>query len=337
MSWAGVVGQSLAVRLLQQAVASGQLAHAYLFIGPDGVGKRTVALELAKALNCRAPLPDRSACDACPSCQKLLYSPPSHPDVTVIEPDGRFIKTDQMRELQAEMYARPNEGKMRVAIIDGADRLNAEAGNRVLKLLEEPPAYAVFLLLAQNLAGILPTIVSRCQTVNFPPLSPEEVRQVLEDRAGLDRAQARLFAALSGGSIGRAISIAQNPAAAQRRDDTFDFLRKIGEMDDLSLVSYSEGLEKQRDQLDEWLEMMLIWLRDALLMDQTGLGNLVINQDRKEDALQLAHRYGSGHLVAMVDAVSEARSRIQRNANVRLCLDVLLLELSGAARLAEGS
>lgn len=332
-----MVGQSLAVRLLRQAVASGQLAHAYLFVGPDGVGKRTVALELAKALNCRAPLPDRSACDACSSCLKLLSSPPSHPDVTVIEPEGRFIKTDQMRELQTEMYARPNEGKMRVAIISGADRLNAEAGNRVLKLLEEPPAYAVFLLLAQNLAGVLPTVVSRCQTVNFPPLSSEEVRQVLEERTGLDPAQARLFAALSGGSIGRAIRIAQNPAVAQRRDDIYDFLLKLAEMDDLALVGYSEVLEKQREQLDEWLEMVLIWLRDALLMDQTGLGNLVINQDRPEDVLRLAHLYGSGNLAAMVDAVAEARGRIQRNANVRLSLDVLLLELSGAVRQTEGS
>jgi len=337
VSWAGIVGQSLPVRLLRRAVATGQLAHAYLFVGPDGVGKRTVALEVAKTLNCRAPQPDGSACDACSSCQKMAYVPPSHPDVSLVEPDGRFIKTDQMRLLQADMYARPNEGRMRVAIIDGADRLNAEAGNRVLKLLEEPPAYAVFLVLAQNLAGVLPTIISRCQIVNFPPLSPEEVGQVLQKRAGLDPAQARLFAALSGGSIGRAISMAKNPAVSQRRDDICDFLLKLRELDDFSLVSLSEVLEKQRDQLDEWLEMLLVWLRDALLMDQAGLSKLVINQDRKDDIERLALTYGSVHLAAMVEAVSETRNRLQRNANVRLVLDVLLLQLSGAARQTGGS
>lgn len=175
MSWSAIVGQPMAVRLLRQAITFNKVAHAYLFVGPQGVGKRLTAMELAKSLNCLSPRSDGSACDSCVSCRKIAAEPPTHPDLVVVMPDGRFIKTDQMRELQSEMYARPTEGRARVAIIDGAERLNAEAGNRVLKLLEEPPPFAVFVLLTHNLAGVLPTIVSRCQIVNFPPLASEEV------------------------------------------------------------------------------------------------------------------------------------------------------------------
>lgn len=333
MSWSAIVGQALAVRLLRQAVGSGKLAHAYLFVGPEGVGKRTVAMELARALNCKAP-GSEGACGHCKSCVKLVADPPSHPDLTLIEPDGRFIKTDQMRELQAEMYARPNEGAFRVAIINGADRLNPEAGNRVLKLLEEPPAYAVFLLLTHNLAGVLPTLISRCQVVNFPPLNPGAVADLLAQRLGCDLVQARVWASLSGGSIGRAIAMAQDPEINRRRDETYDLLCKIYEMDDISLIGYSETLEKQRDQLDEWLEMTIVWLRDALLVTQASPDALLINADRTANVQRLSETYGANTLIAMVDAVTGVRNHLQRNANTRLALDVLLLRLKDATQQA---
>ncbi len=329
MSWTAVVGQPLAVRLLRQAVASEKVAHAYLFAGPEGVGKRTVALELAMALNCHSPT-SAGACGACPSCRKMTSVPPVHPDLALVQPDGRFIKTDQMRELQADMYARPNEARVRVAVIDAADRMNPEAGNRMLKLLEEPPAHAVFVLLTHNLAGVLPTIISRCQVVNFTPLSPEEVGGVLQARWGLEAGQARLYASLSGGSIGRAVAMSQNREVTQRRNDSFDLLNKLRDMDDFALLARAEALEKQKEQLDDWLDMLLVWLRDALLLAQTGLDKLVINADRSTDVRALSRMYGAGTLLTMLDTVTETRGRLQRNANTRLALDVLLLRLRGA-------
>lgn len=326
MSWTAIVGQPLAVRLMRQAVASGKVAHAYLFAGPEGVGKRTVAMELARALNCQA-LTAEGACGSCLSCAKMTSVPPVHPDLALVQPDGRFIKTDQMRELQADMYARPNEGRVRVAIIDAADRMNPEAGNRMLKLLEEPPAHAVFLLLTHNLAGVLPTIISRCQVVNFTPLSPEDVTAVLQQRWGLEAVQARLYAALSGGSIGRAVAMSENPAIAKRRDDAFDLVSQLRELDDFALFGRAEALEKQKEELDDWLDMLLVWLRDALLIAQTGMDRLIMNADRLADVRALAHRYGANSLLSMLDFVTETRLRLQRNANTRLALDVLLLRL----------
>jgi len=332
VSWAAIIGQPLAVRLLRQAVATGKVAHAYLFVGPDGVGKRTVAVELARALNCQAPGSDGSACGACASCRKIASEPPVHPDLHIVSPDGRFLKTDQMRELQADMYARPNEGRVRVAVIDGADKMNPEAGNRVLKLVEEPPGYAILILLTENLSGVLPTLISRCQVVHFTPLSADDVAQALIRQQDLPAPQARLFASLSGGSIGRAAAMARDESVLQRRDQAGDFLQKLPALDDLALLSQSEALEKEKEHLGDWLEMVTVWLRDALLLSQTGSDKLVVNADKLPAVGSLARQLGPSGLLSMLSAVTEARGQIQRNANTRLVLDILLLRMAGAAQ-----
>lgn len=332
MSWSAILGQPMATRLLRQAVTTGKVAHAYLFVGPQGVGKQRTAIELAKSLNCLSPQPDGSACDACVSCRKVEADPPTHPDLMLVAPDGRFIKTDQMRELQSEMYARPTEGRARVAVIDGAERLNAESGNRVLKLLEEPPPHAVFVLLTHNLSGVLPTILSRCQIVNFPPLSTEEVTSFLRSNFQLESGQAHMFAALSGGSIGRALEMASTPEVIQRRDEAYGLLRRVGELDDVDLLTQAEAMEKQRESLDAWLEMLTIWLRDALVISQGATEQLVANADKLPEVRQLAMRHETPLLMGMLEAVSEARGRMLRNANQRLSLDVMILQLNQIAR-----
>jgi len=334
VAWASIVGQPVARRLLQQAVRTGRVAQAYLFSGPEGVGKRTAALELARSLTCLNLQPDGDACGTCSSCRKLMTVPPVHPDVTLVEPEGRFIKTDQIRSLQAAMYARPTEGRTRVAIIDGADRMNPESGNRLLKLLEEPPSFAVIILLTSNVSGVLPTILSRCQIVHFPPVPAEAVAEVLERIAGLDPRQARLFAALSGGSIGQAMRLAQDPTAAEQREGAAAFLERLRDQDDFDLLREAEALEKQKDQLDQWLEWLLIWLRDALLVAKTGSDQLVLNADRLPEVHRLAGRFGAAPLLSMLTIVVETRRHIQRNANLRLALDLMMLRLGATARTA---
>lgn len=308
------------------------VAHAYLFAGPRGVGKRLTALELARSLNCLQPLSDGGACGECRSCRKLAAEPPAHPDLILVEPDGRFIKTEQMREVQTEIYARPTEGRVRVVIVDGAERLNAEAGNRLLKVLEEPPPYAKFVLLTTNLAGVLPTIVSRCQIVHFSPLTPELVAEIIQDRVGLRADQARPYAALSGGSVGAAIEMAGGQEVLQRRDDALALLLRVGEADDAALLEQAEALEKQKESLEARLEMITAWLRDALLLAQGAPERLVMNADRMGEVRRLSARYGSAGLLAMLESVTAARGQLLRNANTRLALDVLMFNLQKAAR-----
>ncbi len=330
MSWAAVIGQALPARLLRQAVTRKKLSHAFLFVGPDGVGKRTVALTLAQGLNCRLLLPE-GACGTCPSCVKFLTDPVSHPDVTLVKPEGRVIRIDQVRELQAEMYARPTEGSYRIAIIDSADRMNAESSNRLLKLLEEPPAHAILILLTTNLAGVLPTLISRCQLINFSPLTIDEVSTILVSRYRLEPGQARLYATLSGGSVGRALAMQSDSAVVERRDQCFALLNELPRLDDFDLVSRAEQLDKQRGTLDEWLEMSLSWLRDAVLVSDEKLVPLLLHADRLHDVQTISDQVDRSGLLKMISAVQAARQQIQRNANVRLVMDVLLLDLHGSA------
>lgn len=332
MRWRDVVGQPLAVRLLQRAVRTEKVAHAYLFAGPTGVGKRTVARLLAQVMLCQELSPEGEPCGRCSSCIRTTVEPPTHPDLHTVEPDGRFIKTEQMKELQGALWARPSAGGRVVAIIDGADKLNPEAGNRLLKLLEEPPAYAILILLAENLAGVLPTILSRCQVLNFAPLPLDAMAGPLAKLTGTAPEQARLLAALSGGSLGRAMQLAQDESIAARRDETYSLLQKLPELDDLALTGEAEALEKAKGGLEEWLELVTVWLRDALLMAQMGSPTLVLNADRQGEVTELVRRYGSEQLLRMLEALGDFRTLHRRNVNLRLALDVLFLRLAAAAQ-----
>lgn len=331
MTWSAIRGQQMAVDLLRRAAAGGRVAHAYLFAGPPGVGKRLAALELARSLNCLAPHAGE-ACGSCRSCLKLAEDPPVHPDVMVVEPDGRVIRTEQMRQVQNEVYARPTEGRFKVVILDGVERMTPESGNRLLKVLEEPPAYACFVLLTTNVAGVLPTIVSRCQIVHFSPLPPEEVAAVLQEKAGIGPEEARLYASLSGGSVGAALAMARSPEVARRRDEALGLLLRLGEMDDADLLEQAGEWEKEKEHLEERLDMAALWLRDALLVARGAPERLVVNADRMADVRALADRCGPSGLMAMLESLAGARDALLRNANARLVLDVLLLDLASAVR-----
>lgn len=326
MSWSGILGQPLVVRLLRQSVATGRVAHAYLFNGMGGLGKRAVALELAKVLNCASPGPD-GACDACSPCQQIAAG--SHPDLLVVEPEGRSVRIEQMRELQRQLYLRP-QGRRRIGIIDGADRMGIEAANSVLKLLEEPPGYAVLILLVTNMSGVLPTILSRCQLVNFSPMAPDAVRQALEAK-GIEPTAATVAAALSGGSLGQALALASHEAVAGRREEVRTFLDSLARADDATLLATAEELDKRRDDLSDWLELLLLWLRDALVIAEGADASLLVNRDGEGFLHGFARRHGAGALHAMLAGVSEVERQLQRNANTRLVLDVMMLKLGTIA------
>ncbi len=202
-----VVGQAKAVNLLQRSLENGRLAHAYLFVGPRHVGKMTLALNLAQALNCQE---EERPCGSCRSCSRIALG--HHPDVQVLgrnhsaDAPKKEIGIDQMREIQHAASLRPYEGSYRVFIIDGAEHLSEEAANSLLKTLEEPAADVVFLLLTTD-EGLLPsTIVSRCQKIELPPIPTKTIEQALIEHWGATEERARGLARMCHGGLGWAIS-----------------------------------------------------------------------------------------------------------------------------------
>lgn len=332
MAWQDVLAQDLAAKRLSRAVLRRQTAHAYLFAGLDGVGKKRMALELAGALVCQQPGPD-GACGRCVSCHKLAAG--NHPDVTLVEPAGSTLKIDQMRAMSRDMHVLPTESTRRVAIIDGVERLGLEAANSVLKLLEEPPAYAVFVLITSNLSAMLPTILSRCQLITFQPLPQPILVQALIER-GTPADQAASLALLSAGSLSRAIALASDPSATARQGEVRGLLEKLTSLDEGDLLAVAEAWEKDKDALHEYLDLLVLCLRDAIVWAATSSPQRLLAPEHTTLMSTLSARYGLEGLTAMLLRVEEARRQLKRNANARLVLDVLLLTLADRVHPSQG-
>ncbi|MHB1325553.1 MAG: DNA polymerase III subunit delta' [Thermoleophilia bacterium] len=216
-----LIGQEHVSRFLAAAINQGETSHAYLFHGPKGVGKYNAALKFAAALCC-----ENDGCGECPSCEKAARG--VHPDVEVIAPVGAFITVDQVREINRNLNLRPHESQARVFIIRGAGRFNAESANAFLKSLEEPPSFVFFLLLADRLDNILPTIVSRCQTVRFSPVPAAEIEAYLLNHYKISSVEVQAYARASRGNLVMAKALCSEPGLAERRQRYLQIGENLG-------------------------------------------------------------------------------------------------------------
>ncbi|MHB1419974.1 MAG: DNA polymerase III subunit delta' [Bacillota bacterium] len=319
-------GQNLAIRQLLNALSSGQVAHAYLFTGPAGVGKRTTAMAVSQALNCLHPDEDGEPCGECPPCKKIALG--NHPDVRVLGPEGASIKINQVRIMQAALGYRHFEGRYKVVTIQDAEKMTLEAANCILKILEEPPPNTVFMLVTDRDEGILPTIVSRCQAVRFNrlpvPLLAELTGQQKETGSEKD-----YLMYIAGGSLSKARELLADEGRLNRRMEAVRLLESIPESSRLTLLDAAANLEG-RDDLDELFEEMLFWYRDLLVLRSTEQETLVINRD-----LLQAYRQQSVSSLQAEEAAAEihrVRKLIGQNVNKRLALEVLMFKLSSITR-----
>ncbi|MCX8125708.1 MAG: DNA polymerase III subunit [Dehalococcoidia bacterium] len=328
-----VIGQPKAIKLFEQALQTGSLAHAYLLVGPPRVGKGTLAINLAQALNCTGAAPP---CGQCSPCLRIAQA--KHADVKTIrldDSDGddrahQEISTEDIKELQYFASLPPYEGRYRVFIIDGAENMSAEASNRILKVLEEPLPHVVWLLLVVEEARILPTVASRCQRVGLRPVAAGEVARLLQEHHGLDGTKAELLARLSAGCPGWAVSAAGDGRLLEERS------RRLGALVDLiatglndrlqAALELSRGVEKNRRAAVELLKGWLGFWRDVLLV-KNACDAGVVNIDYLATMSQLASSLSLAEIKRVVDQLNEAIDQIGRNANTQLVLEVLFLNL----------
>lgn len=318
MPFSRVIGQDTPVDVLRRALRSGKRAHAYLFEGIEGCGKRTTALAFVEAAFCGRD----DGCGTCPSCRKMATL--QHPDLHLVEPDGAFIKIDQIRDLQRELVLRPIETPLKACIIRDADRLNPAAGNALLKTLEEPPGNALMILLTTNLDGVLPTVRSRCQLLRFAPL-PERLIEEQLITAGRDQAAARLSSSLAGGSLGKALK--EDEAVSVDRSSLLERLQTLSLSDTAPLFAAAEEMAATREEAMEQLEVLASLLRDVLLIQ--GGSDAVVNRDILPLLENEAARLSRERNLERINHTMEARQALMRNANPRLTLDVLLMRLAG--------
>ncbi len=324
MSFNDIVGQERPIGILSRAVERDRTAQAYLFLGMEGIGKRLTAYNLAKALNCQG---ERSepylSCDCCPSCLKIDHG--NHPDVQVVGGTQELIKIGEIRQLQRRLHYKPFEGRKKVVVIDGAEKLGLAAANALLKTLEEPPPETVIILLSTSLSQLLPTIISRCQKIRFQPLSIESLRKVVSKTLPRQEEAVQSLAFLSGGSPGRALQLATDSIWETRRE----LLPRIGQLssDNIEeLFQLSEKLANDKEGLEGILELLKTFFRDALTFRENGTDK-VVNLDLLPSIERLSNELSSAELIGKIEAINEAQSALRQNANRQLAVERMLLRI----------
>lgn len=315
-----ILGQERAIQLLQQALASARLAHAYLFYGPPGTGKKLTALQFIKTLYCRSTA--REACESCLSCHKIATG--NHPDVLLIGATGTSIGIESIRTLQQRLNYKPYESQRMTILIDGCEGLTPPAANALLKTLEEPPGYALLLLLTGNKEALPLTIVSRCQPVPFHPLAAAHIRIILEQQ-GVDTATATLASTLCAGRLEALTQrdISQILAVRQR---AYTLLVDVMHDRVAPVFMRARQLAGKREACEELLYWLALLCRDLVMLKVAPLRPLY-NHDLRHDLAQLASGLSVDPLLAAFGCIEQLRASLRMNLNPQLAFERLLLQL----------
>lgn len=355
-----IIGQARPVAILRQAASTNRMPHAYLFIGPEQVGKATTAMALAQLLNCRSPRLGEAAeaCGECLSCRKIRSG--YHPDVRLIAPRSAkrsatspvarrtLIGIERLRDeerLYTEVYLKPLEGRFKVYLLKEAECLTPDAANSLLKLIEEPPPQVVWVLTASNPAAILPTIRSRCQVVSFGLVPREMIRAWLQGRlAGPAAAErAEVAAILAAGRPGRALQLAGDPRILVGRSQLYELMERLSHQPPVAALSAAEQLlnlveelnawteepetERSEMTLDDLLEWLALWFRDVLVWQESRGEVPLVNRDLQDLLASQEGRETISALRRKIHAVQRARRQLRRNANPLLTLEVMMGQL----------
>jgi DNA polymerase-3 subunit delta' len=333
-------GQERLINYLRDAIDHGTMAHAYLFVGPAHIGKMTLALELASALNCEQACPP---CKLCRVCQRIEQG--KHPDVIVIDKNsGRDAKDrkkateigiDTIREmLQKGANLPPYEGRYKIFIIDNADLLSTEAANCLLKTLEEPPQHIVILLLTSEEKTLLQTIVSRCQRFELKPVPTVEIEKRLSQVEQLDQGTIKLLARLSGGCMGWALTAVNDTGYLQNREQRLSEFSSLLTKNWDDRLSYILQLPSDRGGAEETIKLWLSWCRDVMLL-KYNCEDAVTHLDKLNDVRTWANMLTVLEIKDFIDSLNKMLAYLSYNANLHLLFEVLMLDMPRKERRAD--
>lgn len=320
MAFKDILGNSRVKKILKRALQKNKVPNSFLFFGPEGIGKKDMALVVAKAMNCLQKKDD--ACESCASCGAINNG--NFPDVMVLSPQKEVLKIEQMRILKQTAYLKPMIGKRRVFVIENSEKMNTEASKSLLKILEEPPLFSHIILLTNNPYLIIPTIKSRCQILNFSPVSREDIEKVLMER-GYEAEKAKIISLLVRGNLKQAMDFEWEDVQ-RKRQQAWQLFVSIAKKEKASsfLKDFSSSGSYDKIELDQIFEILSSFCRDLILIKDGGDVRFLMNPDYEEELRKIKNLLSFDQSVDFLKKIDYALYALKKNLNINLLISSLL-------------
>lgn len=324
-SFAEIVGHEQIKEHMQAAIRDKKPFHAYLFQGEEGVGKEALARTFAAGLQCQSESADKP-CKECVSCRQMESG--NQPDVIWVTREKASLGVDEIREqLCNTMDIKPFSSPYKIYLVPEAEKMTEAAQNALLKTIEEPPEYGIVILMTSNISALLPTIQSRCLTMEFRPLSTAVVESYVKEHCQVPDYQARASAAFAQGNLGKAMRYAKSEDFIERKDHIISLLRHVEQMDLSEMLAVIKDLGTRKDEVRDYIDLMVLWYRDVLLFKATKDINQLLFQDEASYISREASHRSYEKIEEILQAFEKAKVRLRANVNFDITMELMLLAL----------
>lgn len=321
-----IIGQESIKKHLQTAIKTGNLSHAYIINGEYGSGRQTIASALAKTIQCQSKTDDTDACGVCTSCKQAESH--NHPDIKYITHDKTSISVNDIREqLNNDISIKPYSSEYKIYIIPDANKMTEQAQNALLKTIEEPPVYAIIILLTENCDSLLPTIRSRCVTLTMNPVEKDKICTYLENKFQLEPEQAQIAANYCQGNIGKAIRFANSSDFIEMKNQVLKLLKNLDSMDIASIIDTIKEFSTHKNDINDYLDLMLLWYRDVLMFKVTKDANLLLYSDEYSAISEQATKRDYENIENIIAAIDKAKVRLKANVNFDVTIELMILAM----------
>ncbi len=320
-----IIGHEKIKEHLQNAIRMDKVSHAYIFNGPDKSGKMMLAERFAMALQCEEKKP--TPCGECHSCKQALHH--NQPDIIYVRHEKpNVISVDDIRtQLNHDIVVKPYAGPYKIYMIDEAEKLNPQAQNALLKTIEEPPAYAVIMLLTTNADLFLPTILSRCIRLDLKTVPDEKIKKFLMEEQQIPDYQADVCVAFAQGNVGKAVQLASSDSFNELKDMTLQLVRRVKEIDTYEMAQAVKQIAEYKLEIGDYFDLLMIWYRDVLLYKATQEVDRLIFKDQIYEIKKQADVSSYQGIEEILEALDKAKIRVKANVNFETVIELLLMTM----------
>ncbi len=321
-----IIGQELLIEHLQNAVKLDKVSHAYIINGERAAGKEFIARIFSMALQCENRQ-GMEPCQECHSCRQALGN--NHPDIIFLshEKPNTIGVEDIRSQINSDIAIKPYSGTKKIYIISEAEKMTVQAQNALLKTLEEPPSYAVIILLTTNVDSLLPTILSRCVLLNMKPVEDKKVKKFLMESMEIPDYKADICVAFARGNVGKARLLAASEEFEKVKDEAITLLKNIGDMDISEIIQAIKKINEYKFEVSDYLDILSIWYRDVLLFKATRDVNHLIFKEELQYIKRVADTFAYEGIEEVINALEKAKTRLHANVNFELTMELLLLTI----------